>query len=197
MKKISAVVLAAGMSRRMQNINKLLYPPAAPLLLSVIDKLPMEMLDEVVVVTGHQADQVKDLLSSKSVRFVHNPTFETGMASSLKAGIDAISTEIDGALICLGDMPDLQSSDYEQVIDAWQQSDHSIVIPTWQDQRGHPVVFAKEHFSRIAKLPDDDDGARKVIERTSHANKKLLTMPSSACLRDYDSLEEFKSNGPV
>jgi len=194
--KIAAIVLAAGMSRRMQHLNKMLYPPADPILRRVVRHLPSDRLEEIVVVTGYQATDIKNLLADEGVRFIHNPKYETGMASSLKIGIDRIGKPIDGALICLGDMPDLQRSDYEQVINAFTGQPAHVVQPSWQGRSGHPVLLSADLFLKFDALADIDQGGRAIIEKIPTQNKVILAMSSSACLRDYDSLDDFEAPSP-
>src|SRR5258708_25406718 len=86
--------------------NKLLAQiEGLPMVARVVDAAKASKVAAVVVVTGHQADEVRAVLADRPVRFVHNPDYAVGLSTSLKAGLGALAPEVDGALICLGDMP--------------------------------------------------------------------------------------------
>src|SRR3954464_8399978 len=105
-RKVAAVVLAAGRSTRMGGPNKLLAElDGKKLVRTVTEQALASRAREVIVVTGHQAELVEQALSDLDVRFVRNPDFAGGLASSVKAGIAAVAEGVEGAVVCLGDMP--------------------------------------------------------------------------------------------
>ncbi len=104
---IAAVVLAAGRSRRMAPHNKLLVTDKAgkPMIARVVDNVLSSNARPILVVTGHQAEQVEHALGGRPVRYVHAPDYADGLSASLKAGIAAVPPECAAAVVCLGDMP--------------------------------------------------------------------------------------------
>ena len=105
-RNVAAIILAAGRSTRMGGPNKLLAELGGkPLVRIVAEQALASKAQGVIVVTGHQADEVRKALRGLKVTFVHNPEFAEGLASSVKAGIAAVPENADGAVICLGDMP--------------------------------------------------------------------------------------------
>ncbi|HWA80165.1 MAG TPA: molybdopterin-binding/glycosyltransferase family 2 protein, partial [Acetobacteraceae bacterium] len=104
---IAAIVLAAGRSRRMAPLNKLLLPGqnGKPMITRVVDNVLSSAARPVLVVTGHQAEEIERALAGRPVRFVQAPDYAQGLSASLKAGVAAVPPECAGAIICLGDMP--------------------------------------------------------------------------------------------
>jgi len=157
--RFAAIVLAAGMSSRMGS-NKLLADlDGRPLIARTVAQVKASGVDEVIVVTGHQAGAVRAAVSD--MRLVHNPEFTTGLASSLRAGIQA-ADGFDAALICLGDMPLIHPEDLKRMMTAF--IDHtSIVAPAKDGALGNPVLWGRAHFAELAAL-SGDRGARGLLE---------------------------------
>lgn len=162
--RIGAVVLAAGRSSRMGSPNKLLCElEGAPLIAHVIDALLTTEVRPIVVVTGHEEAAVRQALDGKQVRFVHNPDFEQGMSTSLRAGLAALGAEVDAALICLGDMPRVRPAHIESLLGAFDPDDgRAVVVPTYRGQRGNPVLWAARFFPELQRL-SGDTGARALL----------------------------------
>ncbi|MEM7678750.1 MAG: NTP transferase domain-containing protein, partial [Myxococcota bacterium] len=162
--KIAAVVLAAGQSRRMGAQNKLLAEvDGVPMVVRVVRTLSASGVDRVVVVTGHQSNRVEALLRDVSdVAFVHNPDYAEGLSTSVRAGIRALDTDVDGALIALGDMPWVRAEHVRRLIAAF--APHEIIVPVHDRKRGHPVLWPARFFPEFEKLLGDV-GARHLLER--------------------------------
>jgi molybdenum cofactor cytidylyltransferase len=191
--KVAAVVLAAGRSQRMADRNKLLAPLGGkPIVAHVVESALASRARPVVVVTGHQTPEVRAALEGHDVRFVHNPDFATGMASSLRAGISALGREVDGALICLGDMPLVGAHHLNAVVDAFDPAgDETICVPTWQRKRGNPVLWSRRHFDELGAL-SGDVGARGLLDR--HAEHiRYVPMPDDGVTLDADTEEALRA----
>jgi molybdenum cofactor cytidylyltransferase len=149
--RFSAVVLAAGLSARMQGANKLLLPLGAQ---TVIGRTVRALLgarpQELVVVTGFAAEAVCRALEGLDVHLQHNAQFAQGQMSSVSAGVGALCRATDAVLICLGDMPLLTSADYVQLVQSHARHlDKSILVPHYEDRRGNPVLIAQAHLARL------------------------------------------------
>ncbi|MFI5309292.1 MAG: NTP transferase domain-containing protein, partial [Polyangiales bacterium] len=121
-RRIAAIVLAAGRSQRMQPINKLLVEiEGTPLVARVVDRVLAAGADHVVVVTGHQAEQVAAALASSGVAIVHNPDFAQGLSSSLRCGLRALGNGFDGAMVCLADMPRVEREHMQVLMSAFDR----------------------------------------------------------------------------
>jgi len=161
--KVTAIVLAAGRSRRM-GANKLTSDLAGrPLVTYVARAALASKAAPVVVVTGFEADAVRAALTGLDVALVHNPDFAKGMSASLIAGLANLADDIDGALVCLGDMPRVTADHLDRLIAAFDPAaGRAIGVPTFQGKRGNPVLWARRFFPRIRGLTGDV-GARALI----------------------------------
>ena len=154
----SAVLLAAGTSSRMGMPKQLLRLDDRPLLLRVLDTLRASEVREIVVVLGSSAELIQREVDLHDTRVVLNDNFQQGMGMSLKAGISAVASDSDSALIVLADQPLVQPSTLNLLMDEHRRSKAEIVIPTYRGFRGNPVlrkscnlaaILAVELFSAI------------------------------------------------
>lgn len=186
---IAAVVLAAGRSSRMGEHNKLLaMVDGAPMITHAVDSLLATSVRPIVVVTGHDEAAVREALGGRAVTFVPNPRWAEGMSTSLRAGISELGEDVDGALVCLGDMPRVRASHVEALVGAFDPAGgRSICVPTWEGRRGNPVLFARRHFAEMRALAGDV-GARSLIEKHARA-VGYVPMPDGAVTVDVDTPE--------
>jgi molybdenum cofactor cytidylyltransferase len=162
-KNIAAIVLAAGQSRRMEGKNKLLEEfKGKPLVRRAVEAAFGSKASPVLVVTGKESDAIRKALAGLDVRFVNNPDFAEGLSSSLKTGLRAVPDESAGAVICLGDMPQISSALIDKLIDGFAPDRGALIVaPIKNKQRGNPVLWARRFFPELLKL-DGDMGARKL-----------------------------------
>ena len=162
--RIAAVVLAAGMSRRMGRPKALLPLAGLPLIVRVIGPiLSVGSIDPIVVVTGHHAEQVMRAMDGCDVGFAHNPDYEAGgMLSSVKTGVRAIPDECDAFFLVLGDQPLVQSPTYRALLDRdmglWPMHSGShvpMLQPTFNTRRGHPILLSSDCIDDVLALPED------------------------------------------
>lgn len=185
--KLAAVILAAGQSKRFGKGNKLLYEiDGTSLVHRVLQAFEEVGLVETLVVLGHEARAISEALVDKNVKTVTNPEFEEGMGSSLAVGTRALEgLNLDGVLVCVGDLPDLKSTHVAMVIERFEEAfAEAIVVPRFQGTRGHPVCFPARCLPELAQL-SGDQGARKLIAKEKVV---FLEMPDVACIRDMDNL---------
>ena len=161
--RIAAVVLAAGLSSRMGS-NKLLSDLNGQALIQhTIDRLGKAAIDEIIVVTGHQAAEVRAVLKDHKLRFVHNENYAQGLSTSVRAGI-AAAQEFDAAFVILGDMPLIEAADLNRMIAAFNGVEgRSLVAPILGRKLGNPILWGQEHFVDLMALTGDR-GARSLIE---------------------------------
>jgi molybdenum cofactor cytidylyltransferase len=159
-KNIVGVVLAAGASRRMGEANKLtISVEGVPMVARVVDSLRASGVDEVFVVTGHAPEEIRSALGDRNVRMVHNPDYEEGLGSSVRAGVSAIGDDVDAVLIALGDMPWVDSDVIQRLLDAFSpDGELSIYIPMFGRKRGNPVLWGSHRFSELRQLSGDVGG---------------------------------------
>lgn len=193
---VSAVLLAAGQSRRMPGANKLLVEVAdRPMVCHVLDALLASGVDDIVVVTGHETDSVRaalladrDETARARLRFVLNEAHDSGMGSSLAAGIGALGETVDAALVCLGDMPHVDSQTIERLLAAFDPLEgRAVCVPVHAGKRGNPVLWAREFFAQMRRI-EGDVGARALLGE--HAERVCeVPVPQAGVLLDVDSAE--------
>jgi molybdenum cofactor cytidylyltransferase len=188
-RRVAAVVLAAGRSTRMGGPNKLLAEIAGrPLLRIVVEEALASRASPVIVVVGHERAEVEKALAGLRVQLVHNPDFAQGLGTSLKAGIAAVPTEADGAIVCLGDMPQVDASLIDRLIAAFDPDRGAlIVMPTVEGRRGNPVLWSRRFFPDLMAI-EGDVGARHFIGRYSEAVVEV-PLEDKAALVDVDTPE--------
>jgi molybdenum cofactor cytidylyltransferase len=185
--RIAGVVLAGGQSRRMGVVNKLLVKvDGKAMVRHAVDTVRDAGVEPIIVVTGHEAERVREVLADAEVIFVHNDAYAEGLSTSLRTGIAAVPDTCDGAVVALGDMPRLQADHVERLIDAFAPAaDRAICVPTWQGKRGNPVLWARRFFAEMIDV-DGDVGAKHLIGE--HADLvHEVDMPDSGVLIDVDS----------
>ena len=162
--RIAAVVLAAGQSRRMGAVNKLLAEiGGTPMVAQVVDVALASQARPVIVVVGHEAQRVREALTGRDVLFVDNPGYADGISTSLRHGLRALPRGTDGALICLGDMPRVAPEQLDRLIAAFNPVEgRAICVPTVHGKRGNPVLFARRFFEEMESV-SGDVGARHLI----------------------------------
>ncbi len=165
--RIAAIVLAAGRSTRMAGRNKLLADiDGQPLVRRVVENIGRTGVADIVVVTGHERDKVAAALDGLKLRLAHNPRFAKGLSTSLQAGISALGADCDGAIVCLGDMPDIPPDLIDRLIAAFaagRKNGRDIAVPVFSQKRGNPVLLGREYFSEVGTIKGDA-GARGIIE---------------------------------
>jgi molybdenum cofactor cytidylyltransferase len=188
-RNITAVILAAGRSTRMGGPNKLLAELAGkPLVRRVTEQALASGASSVVVVTGHQAAEVEKALAGLKVKFVRNPDFVAGLASSVRTGIGAVPADADGAVVCLGDMPLIDARLIDRLIEAFAPDrGHFIAVPVSDNRRGNPVLWSRRFFNELMTI-DGDIGARHLIAKHNEAVAEVPVEGHGAFL-DIDTPE--------
>jgi molybdenum cofactor cytidylyltransferase len=192
-RNVVAIVLAAGRSTRMGGPNKLLAELSGKKLVRIATEQALgSKASEVIVVTGHQADLVEQALEGLNVKFVRNPDFAGGLASSVKAGIAAVPNTVDGALVCLGDMPLIDAKLIDRLIEAFDPDRGNLIaVPAADGRRGNPVLWSRRFFNELLTL-DGDVGARHLIAKHAEAVTEVPVDGESAFL-DIDTPQALEA----
>jgi len=192
-KRVAAIVLAAGRSTRMGAINKLIVQIGGrPLVRIAAEQALASQAGPVIVVTGHQREKVEGALKGLNVRLVHNPDYAEGLGTSLRVGIGAVPEGADGAIVCLGDMPQVDAALINTLLDAFDpESGAFIVVPTIDGHRGNPVVWARRFFPDLMAI-GGDFGARYLIGNYAEAVVEV-PVAGGAALTDIDTPESLSA----
>ena len=188
---ISSILLAAGKSKRMNGENKLLKKYKNILLINyAINNILNSSIDEVIIVLGYQKEIIERMINkNKKIKFVFNKNFESGIASSIKIGLNNISENSKAFFVCLADMPFINHNIYNSMIQSLNCGE--IIVPVYDNQQGNPVLFSINIKKEIMKI-DGDIGAKKILQK----NKEKvfnLHINDKAIISDFNTPESFKS----
>jgi molybdenum cofactor cytidylyltransferase len=192
-RSIAAIVLGAGRSSRMGGPNKLVAEIGGrPLIRIVVQEALKSRARPVIVVTGHQHDRIEAVLKGLPVKIVHNPDYADGLATSLRTGIAALPPGADGAIVCLGDMPQVDAAMIDRLIGAIDPDKGALIaLPTIDGKRGNPVVWSRRFFAELMKV-EGDVGARYLIGRYPEAIAEV-PLAGTAALTDVDTPEALEA----
>ena len=187
-REVAVVVLAAGQSRRMGRRNKLLEAVDGEPMVRHAVRAAASAADgrPVVVVTGHEREAVEAALSGHDVAFAHNPDYGAGLSTSLARGVAALPPGIEGAIVCLADMPGVRAEHLERLRDAFDPgAGAAICVATRRGKRGNPVLFASRFFPEMCDV-GGDVGARHLVGAYAELVREV-EMPDDGVLLDIDS----------
>ncbi|MEO0496473.1 MAG: nucleotidyltransferase family protein [Pseudomonadota bacterium] len=182
---ITGVLLAAGQAKRMAGASKVLAVfDGLPLVRRQAERLLASRCSEIIVVTGHQSERVRDALTGLSLTIVLNERFESGMGSSISAAAQAVQD--NAILLTFADMPGLTTDHFDQVLSAWDGE--GILRGANRDIPGHPILFPPRHIPHLRSL-SGDQGAKML------ARGAALLDIGPAALFDVDTPEAVAQAG--
>ena len=188
---ITAILLAAGSSRRFGSANKMLaLLDGKPLVRHAAELLARIGFAELIVVTGPDADEVRAALAGLDVRFVHNARYLEGMGGSVATGIRAVATASMGALVSLGDMPRLDPALLRRLIETFERGgSDKIVFPSLPDgSQRNPVLWPRQLFAEVGALTGEQ-GAKAILR--GHEAETIAVPASAEAFTDIDTPEDL------
>ena len=188
---ISATILAAGSSERMESVNKLLLPYKGEALIKIVSKTLIDsLLDPIFIVTGYEHDKVVKLLPKSLDNIIYNKDWRKGMSRSIYKAISSIPANIDGNMIVLGDMPLIKVKTINKLRSAFLNNNGEKII--YADHFGkqvNPVIFPKKYFNEILDL-DGDKGCKNIISQNRKSSLGV-SIDSSEVIFDCDTKEDY------
>jgi molybdenum cofactor cytidylyltransferase len=193
--RFGAILLAAGMSRRMGTPKALLDLDGQPLIARLIETVRLALpLSRIIVVTGHNPQQVRDACLStadRNLSFVHNANYERGeMLSSVKTGVSAVRDEWEGFFLMLLDQPLVRVSTLTELAKSWLAERPDIVIPTHAKKRGHPLLIASRCVCSIVSLPGDATLREFVAQHAS--TTRAVEVDDPGVVSDVDTPDDYE-----
>ena len=190
---ISAILLAAGQSKRMHSKNKLLKKYKKKHLINhILKSLIRSKVNKIIVVLGHENRKIKKIaLKSKKITFVVNSQYLKGISTSIKCGLKKISKKNIGFLIAHADMPLVSKTIINTLCFAVKNKDKEIFVPVYKKKIGNPLAFKYSMIKSLKKIKGDR-GAKKLI-RSNESKVQLVKMKSKSILIDFDQLKDFPS----
>ena len=187
---ISAILLAAGQSKRMNGENKLTKEiQGIPLIKLSVKNILASSINELIIVLGHQKEIIEKLIDkNEKIKFVFNKNFESGMASSIKTGLNHLSENTKAFFICLGDMPMINQNTYNKLIEC--KNNKEIIVPTYRGQQGNPVLFSKSIKKKLIVTIQGDIGAKKILELNKNKLFNLETNDKNI-IKNFNTQDSF------
>src|SRR6266498_4347978 len=192
---ISAIILAAGQSKRMGQPKMLLPWGKSTVIEHVISTFLNAGIENVIVVTGGAREQVEGTISQYPVRKIHNAEYATGeMLSSIQCALQRIPEQAQAALIGLGDQPQIQENSVRLICEEYRGSQSRLIVPSFQMKRGHPWLVARPLWNEILGLKPPES-PRDFLAR--HANEiHYVNVDTPSVLADLDTPEEYQKLRP-
>jgi len=188
---ISAILLAAGQSKRMNGVNKLTKEiQGVPLIKISVKNILASSIDELIIVLGYQKEIIEKLIDKNDkIKFVVNKDFKSGMSSSIKTGLNCLSEKTESFFICLGDMPMVSHDIYNKLIKS--KNNKEIIVPTFKSEQGNPVLFSKSMRKKIMTI-EGDVGAKKILELNKDKILNIETNDNGVTM-NFNILDNFSS----
>ena len=197
---ISSILLAAGLSSRMNGENKLTKKiKGIPLINYTIKNILGSSVNELIIVLGHEKEAIENLIEkNKKIKVVYNKEYKNGISTSIKIGLKNISKYTEAFFICLGDMPSVNQNIYNKLIKARynynkklnRKHKKDIFIPVYDEINGNPILFSSLMKSQIMSL-EGDKGAKTIVN--SNSDKALsIKINNKSVIEDFDTSESFK-----
>jgi len=190
---LSAILLAAGESKRLGEPKQLMPLGKSTVLEQAIDNLLNSAVDEIIVVVGHRAEEITEAIAAKPVKIMFNPNYRQGMSTSIIAGLTLADPQAQAVMLALGDQPLVDSQTINKLIDEFHNHDKGIAVPTYQGRRGHPIIFAIKYKEKLLEL-EGDIGGRQIIQK--HPDDVLeVAVDSESVITDIDTKDDYQSLG--
>jgi molybdenum cofactor cytidylyltransferase len=197
---IAAIVLAAGLSRRM-GTSKLTLPWRDTTVIGqVVSVLSSAGIDEILVVTGGARQEVETALSGLPARLVFNSRFEASeMVDSLQLGLAQLSPSVEATLVALGDQPQIQLPVVQAVMRAYTKAHAGyppcLIVPSYQMRRGHPWLVVRQLWTELVQLRPPET-LRDFLG--CHAEQiYYLPVSTDTILRDLDTPDDYAREKPA
>ena len=190
--QVAAIILAAGTSSRMGGRNKLLEDfDGATMIRRTVENVLKSEASPIVIVTGRDARKIETSLSGLDVIFANNADFTNGMSGSLRVGLDKLTDQVAGSLICLGDMPLVSPKIVNTLIAAFDEEEgRTICLPVHHGKWGNPILWSRRYFEEMRAI-NGDRGARELLHTYAERICEVAA-DSEGVLKDFDTAESFE-----
>ena len=189
---ITAILLAAGLSSRTKQLNKLLINyKKKKIIQHSVSNILSSKIDYLLVITGRNHNKIKKYIpKKKNIKIIFNKNYKLGMSTSIKKGINYLPKDTNYFFITLADMPNIQKYHYNKMIDLIKKNKNIPIVPFYKSQQFNPVLFPILFATKLKKLKGDT-GAKKILTKTKIKKIQFL---NNSFLKDFDTLEDFSKH---
>ncbi|HEX7588228.1 MAG TPA: nucleotidyltransferase family protein, partial [Anaerolineae bacterium] len=190
-RRVAVVVLAAGGGTRMKGRIKQLLPwRGKTLIQNAVGIAASACAAETIVVLGANAAEIRSTLEHAPGRVLINSAWETGHASSIRMGLNALGREIEAAVFVNADQPFLATSVIDRIIQDYYETGARIVAPLYAGRRGSPVLFDRVHFAELKSLQGEQGGRELLVKYPSQI--QTVEFAEEQLAVDVDTPEEYE-----
>ena len=186
---VSAILLAAGKSKRMDKPKQLMPFGQSTIVEQAIDNLLGSTVDEIIVVVGHMEEEVIKAIAGRPVKLAINLQYQQGMSTSIIAGLNLIDSQAQAFMLALGDQPLINSQTINSLVKEYCNHDKGVAIPTYMGRRGHPVIFAIRYKEKLLRLTGDV-GGRRIIKEHAEDVLEVDVNCEGICI-DFDTMDAY------
>ena len=189
---ITAILLAAGLSSRTKQLNKLLINyKKKKIIQHSVSNILSSKIDYLLVITGRNHNKIRRYIPKKrNVKIIFNKNYKLGMSTSIKKGINYLPKDTNYFFITLADMPNIKKHHYNKMIDLIKKNKNIPIVPFYKSQQFNPVLFPMLFATKLKKLKGDT-GAKKILTKTKIKKIQFL---NNSFLKDFDTLEDFSNH---
>jgi molybdenum cofactor cytidylyltransferase len=192
---LSAIILAAGQSRRMGSPKINLTWGRTTVLGQVVETLLKAGLDEIILVTGAHAVMGVENFTKQGVKLAHNPDYASGeMLSSFQVGLQVASSKSQAALLALGDQPQMELVIVKAVVQEYKVSQPSILLPSYHMRRGHPGLVSRPLWGELLSMRPP--ATLRVFLDAHAAEIKYMNVETETVIQDLDTPEDYERYRP-
>jgi molybdenum cofactor cytidylyltransferase len=191
---ISAIILAAGESKRMGESKLLLKWRDESIFEQTVDNYLASAVNEVNVILGDHAGELEKLIGDRSVTVAINPAYTKGMSTSIITGINTMSPRTQGIMLALADQPSINSETIGRLIQVFLLKKKGIIVPAYHGKRGNPVIFDIKYRNELLALKGDV-GGREIVQRC-YNDVQEVPVEDRGVLVDIDTPEDYRRQQP-
>ncbi len=192
---ISALILAAGQSKRMGRPKMALPWGANTVLGQVIEVFRVSLIDDILVVTGGDKEPVEKIAEAWRARIVFNPHYaDQDMLSSLQVGLRAMPARTEAVLVALGDQPQIQKSSLLAILHKYEEAHDPLIVPSYEMHRGHPWLVSRALWDDILSMQASSTPRDFLNEHASVIT--YVDVDTPAVLKDIDTPEQYEDDRP-
>ena len=188
---IKAILLAAGLSKRLKKENKLIkIYKKKPLINHSLNALIKSKVNKIIIVLGHQSDKLKKVIKKNRKNiFIINKNYKKGMSSSIKSGLRKISKRDKGFIIVQSDMPFIKTSNINKIYNSIIKKKHVVHALKFKNRVGNPIGFDISIVNKFKKIKGES-GAKYMVKRLKN-NTNFIKVFNQRVFKDFDTKEDF------
>jgi len=186
---VTAIILAAGESKRMGKPKLLLPLGNTSIIEKVVTHTVRSAIDKTIVVLGSNHEAIGSLIQDYPVEAVYNKLYKNGMLSSVQYGLRAVPDSTDAVMVLLGDQPMIENTIMDKMIETYKKSDRGIIVATCLGKRGHPILLARKYLIEIMEFTRENS-LKDLLQKYPGDIEEMET-ESPEILRDIDTEKDY------